>query len=455
MEVQAGRAGRRWAGLTAVLALAVAVPVLAHTRLDRATPAPDSTVEVAPAQLVLEFSEPVDPALARVAVEVDGGPGRDLADLKRGETDSTLVAAVPAAMPAGVWTVRWQVAGPDGHPVRGSYVVTVLAARVAPNPVEAPPVVTQERSAHEDDVMTVESSAYVAARWLTFAAMLSVIGAVAFQLLVLRPARLRAPAVAGAFELAAEHAARLGYGAGLFLALAAGVRLLLQIEALGGGGLEMATLVLFETTWGVAWFTHVSGALVAMSGFRMAMRGRTKAWAVAAAGALLIAIGASLSGHAAAAELTVLAVTADMVHVLAVSGWIGALLVLALVGIPTVYAEDPRSGRFSGICALVFAFSPRALVMAGIATVTGVFGAWLHLPTLASLWSSDYGRMLIAKVFLVGLTAAIGAWNWKRMKPGLEAGDPPERLQRTAAAELAVSALVLLVTAILVALPTP
>jgi putative copper export protein len=93
--------------------------------------------------------------------------------------------------------------------------------------------------------------------------------------------------------------------------------------------------------------------------------------------------------------------------------------------------------------------------MAAVAAMTGAVGALLHVPTIASLWQTSYGQALLVKLALVAAAAGLGAWNWRRMKPRLAEGEPPERLRRTAAAELLVGALVLLATAILVALPTP
>lgn len=303
--------------------------------------------------------------------------------------------------------------------------------------------------------MTVGSPAFVAARWITFTAMLTVIGAVAFRYLVLHPARMRAPVLAGAMDAAAMGAARLGRGAALFLALAAAVRLLLQLETLGGADAALLRDLLFASTWGIAWFLQVATALLALLGFHLVVLTRVGGWTVAAVAAVGIALGASLSSHAAASDLATLGVTADTLHTLAVSGWLGALLVMAGVGIPSVLREDPRSGKFSAASALVSSFSSRALVMAAVAALTGTFGALLHIPTVASLWQTSYGQTLLVKLALVAAAAGLGAWNWRRMKPRLDEGEPPERLRRSAAAELAVGALVLLATAILVALPTP
>ena len=52
-----------------------------------------------------------------------------------------------------------------------------------------------------------------------------------------------------------------------------------------------------------------------------------------------------------------------------------------------------------------------------------------------------------------GAVAALGAYNWRRLKPVLHEPDQPRRLKISGSVELLLAALVLAVTAILVALP--
>lgn len=458
----ATRAGSR-IGLAVLVLLALALPLYAHTQLERSVPAAD-TVVPPPPLLRLTFNESVDPAVAGLRLLGSDSLPRALGEVVRGETDRELSASILEVLPTGVYTVVWQVVGVDGHPVRGRFSFAVNAPEAEAvgagedttgagtgGPVgQAAPV-----EYAEDDVFGVESPGFVAARWITFAAMLSVIGAVAFRFLVLAPTRARNPALAEALREASLGAAALGRGAAVFLILAAGVRLLLQMEALGGGDLQLARDLLLATSWGSAWFLQVGGAAVAAIGCHAALRGRTAGWTVAAGAAVAIALSASLASHAAAADLAALAITADALHVLAVAGWLGALLVLVVVGIPAVLREDPRTGRFSAVAALIGVFSPRALAMAGIVVATGTVGALLHLGSVGALWQTGYGRALLLKILLFLLVVAVGAYNWRRMKPRLDRGDSPEGMRRTATVELLLAALVLLVTAVLVALPTP
>jgi putative copper export protein len=101
----------------------------------------------------------------------------------------------------------------------------------------------------------------------------------------------------------------------------------------------------------------------------------------------------------------------------------------------------------------VNAYSPWALAFAATVVVTGAASAWLHLDAPAALWSTAYGRTLLVKLALLAPVLALGAYNWRRVRPALHDAAGVARLRRSAAAELAIGALVLAVTAVLVATP--
>jgi putative copper export protein len=107
------------------------------------------------------------------------------------------------------------------------------------------------------------------------------------------------------------------------------------------------------------------------------------------------------------------------------------------------------------VAALVRAFSPVALLGAGTAAATGVASALFHLGAPAELWGTGYGRALLLKLALLALAAAAGFRNWRVHTPRLESDADARALRRTVAVEVAVGVLVVLVTAVLVALPTP
>jgi len=90
-----------------------------------------------------------------------------------------------------------------------------------------------------------------------------------------------------------------------------------------------------------------------------------------------------------------------------------------------------------------------------VVVASGLLAAWLRLPTVASLWESSYGQILLLKLAFVALVVVLGAINWRRLLPTLGDDGAARRITRTASAELTIAALVLAVTAVLVSTSPP
>ena len=115
----------------AVITVAVSAPLfaLAHPKLLSAVPAVNSHVAAVPAAVRLTFQEPLEPALSKITVVHAGQHNVTLSAVAADSADrKTLVASLKTPMGPGVYSVTWQAAGADGHPMRGTYTFTVDAA---------------------------------------------------------------------------------------------------------------------------------------------------------------------------------------------------------------------------------------------------------------------------------------------------------------------------------------
>jgi putative copper export protein len=153
------------------------------------------------------------------------------------------------------------------------------------------------------------------------------------------------------------------------------------------------------------------------------------------------------------AALEPLPILAHWLHVLAAGGWLGSLFLVLAAGLPAT-ASAPQE-RARNARALINAFSPAAIAFAATLLLTGAFVGWIHLGSLAAVLSSSYGRTLSLKLAVLALVVAFGAYNFLRAKPGMRDESGVATLRRSARAELAFAAVVLLVTAVLVATPPP
>jgi methionine-rich copper-binding protein CopC len=116
----------------------LAAPAQAHDRLVASTPSADQSVDVAPDQLVLSFSnEPLD--LGHTVVVRDAA-GAEVAVGEPVVAGRDVDVALPP-LPAGAYTVVWRVVSQDGHPIEGTYgfaVTTGVAPTTAATSQPAP-----------------------------------------------------------------------------------------------------------------------------------------------------------------------------------------------------------------------------------------------------------------------------------------------------------------------------
>jgi putative copper export protein len=283
------------------------------------------------------------------------------------------------------------------------------------------------------------------ARAATFALIVVLVGVAAFRWLVLPRSHERDGA-------ALRSAARTGRAAAALLLPALGALFLAQFldfrEPTERATAEAALLL--SIPWGRIWLVQCGLALALLLCYASAAREAAAPWRAAPLLAGSLAFTPALGGHAAAVEgLTVLAVAADGLHVLAAGTWMGTLFVLARASFGRTAADGPT------LLARVNAFSPVALASATVVAATGTVGAWLHLPRLADLVTSNYGRLLSAKLLLFCAVLALGAFNWRRATPGLRESGDRRVLTRSIAAELGCVLLVILVTAWFVATSPP
>ncbi len=126
----------------AVAVVFSAVPAAAHARLVGSDPEDGASLDETPAEVVLEFSEPVQQDFAQVAVlDADEGHHESGEPVVAG---STVTQAV-AALPGGEYRISYRVGSSDGHPVTGTLAFTVAAADGSGADPTAPPEQTQSR----------------------------------------------------------------------------------------------------------------------------------------------------------------------------------------------------------------------------------------------------------------------------------------------------------------------
>jgi len=188
---------------------------------------------------------------------------------------------------------------------------------------------------------------------------------------------------------------------------------------------------------------------ILLLGFVLAftMRRKPIGWILAGLGLLGLTLRSGLLGHWDR--------VVNPVHRAAGGVWIGSLLMLVAIGMPFVLKSALPAERRGRLAArMVHGFSPMALAAGMVLVVFGIITAVQHIPWPAALWTTPYGITFLIKLALVAVVFTFGGFHFfKRAKLGAEA--EAGRFLRSARPELIIATLVLLVTAVLVSLPTP
>jgi methionine-rich copper-binding protein CopC len=113
---------RRWIAALGLLAMAgLTGEVEAHGKLKQASPAAESTVKAAPGEVIITFTEALEPKFSKIEVQNAQGQRVDqgAAQVVLGEPTRLAVALKP--LPAGTYRVTWRIVSVDTHRSEGSY----------------------------------------------------------------------------------------------------------------------------------------------------------------------------------------------------------------------------------------------------------------------------------------------------------------------------------------------
>ena len=382
-------------GVVGLLA-APATPAAAHAALVSSSPEPGSVVVESPNQVVLTFTEGVSPVRDKVHVIAPDGSLADTGE-PRTAGDQLIIPLKPNG-PQGTFLVNYRVLSADSHPVGGAFTYSVGA----PSPGGPPSADAGDQAANP-----VIQAAFPVVRWIGYAGLLLLVGAV-LVLGLLWPRRLDR-----------RDPIRVSWlGAGL-VALATVLELLLQVPYVAGGGLADFRLVdvreVLSSQFGAAHLVRLGVLAAALVLLRPIVRGA--GWgADRVLLAMLSAIGAatwSVSGHPSASTVPAVSVVADMIHISAMSVWLGGLVMLIVFLLPRVTARE--------LAAIVPIWSRWAAYAVSVLILTGVAQALIEVGNLYAIPTTPYGWLLLTKIGLVGIALAV-AFQSRRLVPAIASG---------------------------------
>lgn len=400
----------------------------AHAQLLTVTPGNDELVDTAPTEVELVFSEPVSLA---------GGDVRVLDDTAERVSGPPVQAGTTITVPLGpdlrdgTYTVTYEVVSADSHRISGAtvfHVGTRTSSVLADDPVAG------------DEVAWGIRAGAVGFSVVGYAGALVAVGVYALGIYGDRSRPL-----ARRDDDGGDPLRRRWDGVVVRAAVLGAVGLIasapFRIARVGGGLDALRDDDIISSTLRGPIGLSLGVSVVALLALAAALDQRAPGWlgGLIGLGAL---VGFVLEGHTRAERERLMIVT-DVVHLAAGAVWAGGI-----VGLIVAFSAGTETGR---LAPLVRRFSTAAVGAVLAVTIAGVVMAWVILPTAGELTSTGWGNALIAKVALVVVVVALGAYNNRRLVAAVDVAESARhRLGRLVAAEAAILLAVVTVSGVLV-----
>ena len=427
-----------------ILALVIAPTASAHAVVVSSNPADGERLTTSPDRVSLQFSESISADLGGLRVVNSSGSSVDAGTDQ--VSGPTLSVALQPDLPDGTYVATYRVISADGHPVKGALVFAVGDASAA----------GVDAASFLDGGSDRGFEVYGAvARFLAYAGALTAAG-LAFFLAFIHDegdeARLLGRIVRGSALVAVVGAlgtvssqAALATGRGWSAVFDAGVLHDVLTETL-----DLATSLL------------LAGLVVVLVSLEVRRRGSRQT--LAFYGGLITCVSFLFWGHTLDSPDKWLALLSNGVHVTAAALWLGGLVGLAVVlrrrtresrdpgpqpdpfigsdqepsargpvlepaggtallvdrdpiDAPAEIELEPAVERLRGTAAIVSRFSTMALVSVLALWLAGGALAWIEVGSLDALTSTTYGKLVLSKIGIVVVIAALAAYNRFRLIP--------------------------------------
>lgn len=415
--------------IVGLLLLAIRVPfVSAHANLSRSDPAANASLDTAPVEIRLWFTEPLEAEFSRFMLIDSSGATIQTPASQADPADPTQLFMHPGTLAEGLYTVSWRVLSTDGHTTEGSFAfgigVAVTPTATAPTTSEAVPV----------------DSAII--RWINLLSLSLGLGSLAFWIFVWKPA------VPQGQPDVERWMQRIIWSGWMLMGVSGIFMLLLQVSVAAGISIWDAVtnpalgVVLNGSRYGQVWLARLVFWLGLGGVLWLARRERWLYWVALILGCLMLLTNSLYSHASAMTQDTFLAVVSDWLHLTATVLWMGGLIQFFVVIGAARRHIDSITSLLSD---LVGHFSNFARVTVAALMITGMYAAWLQVGSVEALLTTVYGQALFIKLVLVLPLLAISAVNLVFTQRGLHNGESvwTGRLRGLVGAEITLTIAVL------------
>ncbi|MGJ7913406.1 copper resistance protein CopC [Neobacillus sp. LXY-1] len=401
----------------------------AHAYIIKSEPSENEILDQAPNRVSIQFDETIQPTFH--SIKVFDSDGKQV-DQKNGRIDphhaSIIGADLESNLPNGTYTVQWKVVSGDGHPVEG-----IIPFQIGEG--ENNHIVNQKSKGYTPgiDLMII--------RWLQYISNAILVGMLSVTLFIVPKDLVENLRVQKVFSKLTTYSLAI-----LCVSILLGLPLQTTIESgLSWGEVFHADVMrkmLTSSVYGNVWIFQVL-TLIVLCAAATFLEKPLRGWISLILGIALLGMKAFTS-HAGSTENVFLSVGMDFLHLGSSSIWIGSLVALIALNPFARNAETKPLYMKS-----IRTFSRFGVVIVLVLSLTGVYGSFVYIPTFRSLFQTDYGRILLGKVFLLIVMLVFAAVNFSIGKRNRDQG-----LNKTIWGELVSGLIVLVLSVILTNLPT-
>jgi len=378
---------RRMVGaLIACTALTLAfIPGIAsaHAILESSSPASSALLTSSPKEIRLDFDEQIESTLGNIRLYDSEQREISIKKTVRSSTDASVVSAGVPELKNGVYVVVWRVVSADGHPVSGAF------------PFEIGTKSTGTSAALLEDIVNRTEATSPLKNPMSFLRLLGFLGLI---LLIGCVSLLWRSSLLGN----ARVRRTLRYSSVLIAVSSLGLLLMQGPYTAGKSWESLFDSVLIgdvvQTRLGIALFIRAICALAWGVIAVTASASVSRRWRIGVVTSAVVTIATfATSGHQSAGTFPAVFVPLDMVHLAAISTWVGALLVLAVIHRDNDVENEAKR------------FSRMATWSMPLVVVTGVVQGLHLMGGISTITQSSFGKLLLLKTLLVAGVVLLGS----------------------------------------------
>jgi copper transport protein len=390
------------------LILVIGIPsAYAHPFLLDSEPSQSANGPIGTTQIITKYSEAVEIDFSELKVFDSDGNQIDNGNTTYYEGESSLVITTPP-LEDGVYTVTSKVLSKvDGHLVRAAIIFGVGEAKVDASLLES----------QEESETTFLPEA--AARFPGIVGQTVVLGS-AIAAIAIWSTQQKYFGKDNLVLINKTYRSKFSKITGIALvSVLVSNFIMIAVQTVR---LETSPLDVLGTTFGATWLMRMIITIILLGiWFWMERKSRLtgKKHVPMLIASLTLIFTTTLLGHGTATELAAPMIL-DYVHNLLSSVWIGGVIFLAFVILPTIAKLDWMD-KEKIVLAILPRYSGMVTIALGILIITGPTLLWFLESNVTSITNSTYGFLIFAKIFLALIMIGLGAYfQFKVQRPAVK-----------------------------------